>query len=162
MNLTFKDYRIRAARSADSAAIKKLVFGVLQDYGLQPDEGSTDADIADVETSYNSRGGFFGVVEDKEETLVGTFGLYPLEEESGRVAEVRKMYLLPSARGKGLGAFLLDELLRIAREKGFSRVELETAQVLKEAIKLYEKRGFRPVCRKEMSCRCDQAYALDL
>lgn len=131
----------------------------MREYGLEPDEGSTDADLADIEAAYFHRGGYFGVVEDEKGMLVGTYGLYPLKEE---VAEIRKMYLLPAARGKGLGACLLESLLRLAREKGYKRLELETAGVLKEAIGLYTKKGFKPVCREEMSCRCDQVFALDL
>ena len=48
------------------------------------------------------------------------------------------MYLHKSQRGRGLGKFLLDSALAQARELGFTRVTLETASVLKEAIALYE------------------------
>lgn len=159
MTQSYKEFSLRPARTADSPAVAELVFAVLKEYGLEPAEGSTDADLADVEAAYSQRGGFFGVVEGENGELIGTYGLYPLKEG---VAEIRKMYLLPAARGRGLGGFLLDSLLQLAAEKGFRRLELETAGVLKEAIGLYTKKGFTPVCREEMSCRCDQVFALDL
>ena len=155
----YKEFSLRPARAADSPAIKELVFEVLKEYELAPAEGSTDADLADVEASYVQRGGFFGLVEDREGKLLGTYGLYPLQ---GGVAEIRKMYLRPEVRGRGLGTYLLDSLLKLAEERGYRRLELETASVLKEAIGLYTKKGFKPLCREEMSCRCDQVFALDL
>lgn len=159
MEQSFKELKLRSAQSADSAAIRALVFDGLREYGLEPDEGSTDADLLEVEAAYGQRGGFFGVVENEAGTIVGTYGLYPRQEG---VAEIRKMYLRPALRGRGLGNFLLDSLLLLAKEKGYTRLELETAGVLKEAMCLYTKKGFKPVCREEMSCRCDQVFALDL
>lgn len=159
MAQSYKEFSLRPARTADSPAVKELVFAVLKEYGLEPAQGSTDADLNDLEAAYINRGGYFGVVEEADGALIGTYGLYPLKDG---VAEIRKMYLRPAARGKGLGSHLLDKLLKIAAEKGFRRLELETAAVLKEAIGLYTKKGFTPVCREKMSCRCDQVFALDL
>jgi putative acetyltransferase len=159
MEQAFKEFKLRPARQADGPAIRELVFNVLREYGLEPDENSTDADLIDVEAAYTQRGGFFGVVENEGGVISGTYGLYPLNEG---VAEIRKMYLRPALRGRGLGSFLLDSLLKLAKEKAYIRVELETAGVLKEAIGLYTKKGFKPVQREEMSCRCDQVFALSL
>ncbi len=72
------------------------------------------------------------------------------------------MYLHPSYRKKGYGKQLLTYALQKARELGFRRVELETASVLKEAIRLYESFGFRPFTSQHLSTRCDQAYYLSL
>lgn len=158
MEQVFKEFSLRSASLADCAAAGLLVQEVMQEYGLKAG-AQTFADLNDLEKSYFSGGGFFGVVFGVENELVGTFGLYPLSE--GR-AEIRKMYLKPQARGKGLGKYLLESLLSHAREKGFKQVELETAGVLKEAIGLYTRYGFKPLCRAEATCGCDQAFALDL
>lgn len=91
---------------------------------------------------------------------MGCGGLFPIDD---REAEIRRMYLLPEARGVGIGRKLLEELISIAREQRFERVVLETASVLKEATSLYRKRGFVPVARRSTALRkCDQAYALEL
>jgi len=57
---------------------------------------------------------------------------------------------------------LLDHALARATALGFSRVELETATVLREAISLYEGCGFRPYASEHLSARCDTAYFLEL
>ena len=133
--------RLRPATNADCQAVRDLVFAVLEEYGLQPDPGSTDADLDDIEQSYFARGGTFCVLEDRDGSVVGAYGLYPMENQT---CELRKMYLRREYRGQGLGKRLLEDALANARQLGFARVVLETASVLKEAITLYESYGFAP------------------
>ena len=151
--------KLRAATNHDAEGIKKLVFGVLEEYQLCADPGCTDADLGDIEGFYFRSGGFFDVLVADEREVVGSIGLCRLSEGT---CELRKMYLHPSVRGKGHGRQLLEHALRRARELGYSRVVLETALVLKEAIRLYERYGFRPYTPEHKSKRCDVAYALDL
>jgi putative acetyltransferase len=56
------------------------------------------------------------------------------------------MYLLPEARGIGLGRVILDKCLDSAREFGFRRIYLETMPELSLALKIYEKLGFTYLC----------------
>lgn len=151
--------RLRRATPADSEAALALVRSVLAEYGLCADPAATDADLADLAAHYFARGGDFVVLVDDSGRLVGTCGLFPL---GNGVVELRKMYLLPSLRGQGQGRRLLDWALTRARELGFRRITLETAAVLKEAIALYERNGFRADCASLHSCRCDTGYARDL
>ena len=152
-------FTFREALPGDGAQVRELVFSVLREYGLEPDPGGTDTDLEDIPANYAGRGGVFRIVLDGEGAIVGCGGLYPLNNAE---AEVRKMYLRPAARGHGLGRKMLEELLEAARARGFSRVVLETASVLKEAIALYQRFGFVKTCRSHMAGRCDQAYALEL
>lgn len=153
------NYTFRVATNRDAVAIQNLVFSVLNSYGLTPDPEGTDRDLNDLEKAYFQSGGYFGVIENPEAQIVGCFGLYPIDSE---IAEVRKMYLLPEARGQGLGKESLAQLVNCAKQKGFQRLHLETNQVLKEAIALYLKFGFLPLQGHVHSGRCDQAYYLDL
>jgi putative acetyltransferase len=150
---------LRDALPGDEPHVRHVVFSVLREYGLEPDPGGTDTDLDDLASSYAARGGVFRVVLDGAGSIVGCGGLYPLNAEE---AEVRKMYLLPTTRGHGLGRTLLEQLIGVARERGFSRVVLETASVLKEAIALYRRFGFVETCRPHLAGRCDQAFALEL
>ena len=63
--------------------------------------------------------------------------------------------------GLGRSKTLLEHALNRAKELGFSRVTLETASVLKEAVKLYQKYNFRPFPAQHLATRCDQAFYLD-
>jgi len=150
---------LRRATNQDREKISALVFEVLREYGLSPDPCRTDADLADIERHYHSRGGIFDVLETTDGAVVGSVGLYPIDRST---CELRKMYLHSSLRGNGLGRGLLEHALKRAKELGFSRVTLETASVLKEAIALYQSYGFRPFAPDHLAGRCDQALYLDL
>jgi GNAT superfamily N-acetyltransferase len=73
---------------------------------------------------------------------VGLGGLKPASEE---IAEIKRMYVRPSARGRGVGRKLLDRLLDDAREVGFRLVRLESATFMREAQALYRSVGFELV-----------------
>ncbi len=148
----------RQALAADIEVIKDVIFSVLKEYGLQPDPGETDKDLNDLNQFYFSKGGYFEVCEI-EGNIVGSWGLYHLNEHS---CELRKMYLKSNQRGKGLGTMMISRAIKKAHDLGFKRVELETASVLKEAIGLYQKYGFKPVTGKHLAQRCDQAFELYL
>jgi GNAT superfamily N-acetyltransferase len=72
--------------------------------------------------------------------VVGCGGICRLEDG---VAELRRMYVAPSARGLGIGRRLLAALESAATELGYSRIRLETGFRQREAIGLYESAGFR-------------------
>lgn len=147
---------IHPAKDSDIDAIKSIVFTVLNEYGLESDSSGIDQDLDSIEQSYWSNGGYFGVVENAGE-IIATLGLYKIDDTT---CELRKMYALPSARGKGLGKFLMDFAISKARELEFERIVLETAAELKEAIGLYKKYGFEEFESDHLAARCDQAMQL--
>lgn len=152
------EINIRSASNDDCRRVRKLVFGVLREYGLEPDLNGTDRDIADIEAHYIKRGGVFELIEDAEGNLLGTVGLYPISAET---VELRKMYFSKKLRGRGIGKKMLARMIEKARAAGFKKIYLETASVLKEAVRLYEKFGFHPTEEKH-TLRCDAAFTLDI
>jgi putative acetyltransferase len=150
---------IRSAINADCLRVQDLVFGVLREYHLAPDPDGTDRDISDIETHYLKRGGVFEIIEDAGGNLLGTCGLYPLDDET---IELRKMYFAKELRGRGYGKKLLERMIETARALGYKQIHLETNSALKEAIALYKKYGFAPVEEEKLTPRCDQTYFLEL
>ncbi|HEY2156709.1 MAG TPA: GNAT family N-acetyltransferase [Isosphaeraceae bacterium] len=150
---------IRPASNADVEHVRGLVFAILREHGLEPDPESTDADLDDLEASYLRPGGVFDVAVDGSGRVVGTVGLFPI---GGGRCELRKMYVAAPVRGRGLGRRLALHALDRARQLGFRRVELSTANVLETAVRLYESLGFRPLDLDRMPARADRGYCLDL
>lgn len=81
-------------------------------------------------------------------------GCGALKLHRGAPAELKRMWLAPSARGLGLGRRLLQELERHAQEGGARVIHLETNRALTEAIALYRRSGYR-----EVSAFNDEPYA---
>ncbi len=72
-------------------------------------------------------------------------GCGALKLHAGAPAELKRMWVDPSARGLGLGRRLLHELEHYARTRGVATVRLETNRSLLEAISLYRSAGYREV-----------------
>ena len=84
---------------------------------------------------------FFGVREGSE--LLGVGALREVEPGHG---EIKSMHTLASARGRGVGQSMVEQLLALARGRGYRRVSLETGTMsaFEPARRLYERMGFAP------------------
>ena len=60
-------------------------------------------------------------------------------------AEIKRMYVVPAARGRGLARVLLRALEDAAREIGYGTVRLDTGPLQPHAQALYESAGYRPI-----------------
>lgn len=93
------------------------------------------------------RSGFF-VVEANDggspagKTILAVAGYAPLVGGDAGTCELRKMYALPAARGRGAGRLLLEACLAGAKGDGFERMYLETVAAMTQAAELYRKHGF--------------------
>jgi len=155
----FSHLTIRPASNYDLEPIAQLVFGILREFGLQPDPGGTDSDLQDIEANYLKRGGLFEIIEDRDGNLLGSVGVFPLDENT---CELRKMYFVPEIRGLGLGSYVLQRAIDQAKELGFRRMVLETSSKLAAAQRLYVRFGFQPFAAEHLTPRADQSYDLDL
>ena len=61
---------------------------------------------------------------------------------SNNQIELKRLYLTASERGKGLGKYILNLALRMAKKSDYNRIHLETTSKFVEAVSLYRKYGF--------------------
>lgn len=66
---------------------------------------------------------------------------------NGATAEIRRMYVVPTARGRGFARLVLAGLEEEARRLAYTAVRLETGDRQPEAIRLYETAGYEPIER---------------
>ena len=79
------------------------------------------------------------VIARLDRHAVGCAAIRPL---TGRIAEVKRMYVRPQARGAGVARALMHQLHQLAREAGFNEIWLETGLLQPAAIRLYESLGY--------------------
>ena len=149
----YRDFLIRDWEEHDRAAAAEVIRLVLTQYCLPWEPMGADRDVLEVEDFYLAHGGEFWVVEQQSQ-LVGTGAYYPVRRGQ-KAVEIRKMYLLPVARGLGLGKYLLQQLEQAIAARGFQQIWIETASVLVEAVKLYESSGYQSKSGVE-TARCDR------
>ena len=159
VSLYFRDFLIRQWKPSDRHYAAEVIRSVLSEYGLGWEPDGADKDVLQIEDFYLDKGGNFWVIEYFGE-VVGTGAYYPIERGKDAV-EIRKMYLLPKARGFGLGKFLLQQLEAEISCHGFKQIWIETASVLHEAVKLYESNDYIPATGVETE-RCDRVYFKEL
>jgi GNAT superfamily N-acetyltransferase len=87
-------------------------------------------------------GAFLVARLDGEPVACGALRPY---DAPGRTAELKRMYVVPSARGKGIARRLLSALEAEAVNLGYVRIVLETGLRQQEAIALYESTGYEPI-----------------
>lgn len=152
----YESYVIRTWAPVDRDAAASVIRVSLKEYGLGWEPDGADSDAVFVEKAYGDNRAEFWVIEQENGQLVGTAALRPAERSPAKIAEIRKMYLAKSARGKGLGGFLLAALEERAKQLGYATSLVETASVLSEAVSLYTKRQYIPVSGVD-TLRCDMA-----
>ena len=153
---------IRPIGAADDVALAQVIGSVMAECGA--DGASADPEVARMSHAYAAPRSVYFVVEDAGQ-IVGGAGLAPLAGAAFEVCELRKMYFLPAARGRGGGELLLRRCLRVARGFGYQICYLETLATMAAARHLYERAGFRPLAQRVGASgnrRCDRWFALEL
>ena len=70
-------------------------------------------------------------------------GCAGLKRYSDADAEVKRLWVEPAFRGKGIATMLMDRVEERAKAQGYRRVILQTRPIMPDAVALYEKRGYR-------------------
>jgi putative acetyltransferase len=155
IEIYYRDFYIRSWRPKDRQRVIEVVASVLTEYGLNWEPELADRDVCEIEAYYWQNFGEFWVVESGQD-LVGTAAYYPITR-GNQAVEIRKMYLLPNARGQGLGRHLLTRLEQTIHQQGYREIWIETASVLEAAVALYESSGYEPALGVDTP-RCDRVY----
>jgi putative acetyltransferase len=133
---------IRDLRKEDNPALAKVVKDTLAEFGANhPNTVYYDPTTDTLfEVFQTPRSKYF--LAELNNKVVGGGGIYPTDGLPPDTCELVKMYLLPEARGLGLGRTLIEKCIDAAAENGFKKIYLETMPELKQALSVYEKFGF--------------------
>jgi predicted N-acetyltransferase YhbS len=144
------ELHIRDARADDQEAVRDVTISAYQEYAAVMQshwEGYRQgilATLANVKPAEQ-------IVAEQEDTLVGTVLLFPagtvLTTPDGASVtltwpEIRLLAVAPATRGHGVGAALVRECMRRARQSGSAAVTLHTTDMMQVAMSMYERMGF--------------------
>jgi putative acetyltransferase len=131
---------IRTATSADDlTAFGSLVREYVDSLPFVLDFQDVQSELATLAEEYGPPGGRALLVE-LDGTPVGCAAIKPFEPPA--IAELKRMYVRPAARGRGLGRALAVAALEAAAELDYELVRLDTVAELEVAAALYRELGF--------------------
>lgn len=136
------EYRIRRATPADAAAVSRELAAYLASLGEPVDLDGRDRDVARWDEQYREPQGVLLLVVAPDGAEVGTAAVRLLAPGLG---EIKRMWIRPGHRGRGLGRRLLEVCLDEARRLGCARVRLDTARHMAAALRLYRDAGFTEI-----------------
>ena len=130
---------IRPFRPEDKPGILANIEAVYRDYNYVIDFNNFEADLVDIQTTYQDAGGEFWVAEI-DGVVAGSVGVLPHGQDT---CELKRLYVGHAFRRRGLGTRLLVTARGWALARGFRRMVLWSDVLLAAAHALYIKKGFR-------------------
>lgn len=136
------EYTIEPIRPEHDESLCKVIKSVGAEFGaIGEGFGPSDEEVLRMSRHYHADNKSLYLVATLKNRIVGGGGIAAFNN-SERICELRKLFLLQEGRGLGIGEALSRRCLDFARAKGFKQCYLDTASNMTAAIKLYEKIGF--------------------
>lgn len=105
------------------------------------DDDAFAAELASLAERYGPPGGALLLAQVDGQPA----GCVAMHDLGGGTAEMKRMFVGDAFRGHGVGRALGDGIISAARTAGYARLRLETSRNQTDAIRLYERLGFRPI-----------------
>jgi putative acetyltransferase len=137
-----ENIRVRTIQSSDNPFLSKIIKSTLAEFGAnRPNTVYYDETTDTLYELFRQERSVYYVAE-MDGVIIGGGGIFPTDGLGDDTCELVKMYLLPQARGLGLGKKLIEQCLEFAKMAGFKQVYLETMPELRQAQKIYAHFGF--------------------
>jgi putative acetyltransferase len=137
MTLRITEARWPDDRATVAALMREYVSSLAEDISFQ----NVDDELAGLPGNYARPGGVVLIARDGDEAA-GAVACRMLEPG---VCEMKRLYVRPAFRGRGLARALADELIEHARAQGYRTMLLDTLASMQAARALYRDLGFVPV-----------------
>jgi len=147
IDVEFEQVETEEQRLQAGALIGEYLDGLNErlhkDYGISFDaEAMVQSDLSDPH-KFHPPGGRFYLARVNEKAA----GVGCLKRLDAHIAELQRMYVLPAARGRGIGRAIARRLIEEARAIGYRQLRLESLEFLEAAHELYRSLGFRQIDR---------------
>lgn len=127
----------------DLAATADLFAGYAASLPVDLGYQDFDGELAALPGKYAPPAGELFLARDAAGAPLGCVGLRPLRDDG--CCEMKRLFLLPAARGLGLGRALTEAVVEQARSLGYRELRLDTLASMTAAQTLYARMGFEPI-----------------
>ena len=152
-----KIIEIRRANTEDSEHAVRIVFPILRSFGIEPDPNGLDLHI--VSFGKNNPNEVIDFVAELNKEPVG---ILTISLEKDNETKVAGLYVSHKARRNGIGRKLLKRAVEETRKLNKRRIALETREMFKEAVMLYESEGWNRGEDLPKGYGPDRTYFLDV
>jgi putative acetyltransferase len=133
---------LQAVTPAQIAQARELFLEYARSLGFSLCFQNFDLELAGLPGDYAPPGGRL-LLAEFDNQLAGCVALHKFD---GDICEMKRLYLRPKFRGKGMGRILAEAIIAQARQIGYLRMRLDTVgPVMKDAVAMYRKLGFREI-----------------
>jgi putative acetyltransferase len=138
-----KAFDVQQAESPQQiASIRELFLEYAESLGFSLCFQGFDKELEELPGDYAPPDGRL-LLATREGQPAGCVALHKLEPE---ICEMKRLYLRPQFRGKGLGKALAESVINEAREIGYKKLRLDTVvPVMRAAVAVYRNLGFREI-----------------
>lgn len=137
------DFDIRQAESGSQIeAVRELFLEYAKSLSFNLCFQSFDQELAGLPGDYAPPDGRL-LIATNEHGPAGCVALHKIDDE---ICEMKRLYVRPQFRGRGLGKILAHRIIAVAREIGYKKLRLDTVESdMGTAIAMYRKLGFREI-----------------
>jgi putative acetyltransferase len=140
---------ISEIRKEHNPVIASIIRKVMGEFDADPQTTILgDPTLDTMYENYQEERSVYFILQD-DTKILGGCGIKQLDNSYENICELQRMFLLPEARGKGLGKKLIDLCIQKAKEFQYEKMYLETLSQMKDAISLYEKYNFKRLSKPE-------------
>ena len=132
---------IRPAEAGDIPEVRAMLKEYVDWIGLDLAFQEIDSELDGLPGDYAPPLGALLVASDGG-LLVGMIGLRPIDD---RICEMKRLFVRPEARGRGLARQLIDSILAQARRLKYQEIRLDTLPMMGDAQNLYVAMGFADI-----------------
>jgi putative acetyltransferase len=132
----------QAETAPQIAQVRELFLEYAQSLGFSLCFQNFDQELAELPGDYAPPAGRL-LLAEYDAQLAGCVALHKLDSA---ICEMKRLYLRPQFRGKGLGRLLAERIIAEARQIGYQRMRLDSVEpVMKDAVAMYRRFGFKEI-----------------